>query len=264
MAARLVLVSVREGHWHRAELELGKLRELGPNAKGRLGGREVHLVKHISDLLKQARHWPAIPSSNNWPTFAATAQRTNASEMTEALGQYELLWSQPIANQQLASFPVVINGLVVYQDDASVRGLNLSDGSAAFTAKGSAFHSPKVAVGAIGHSRYSLTATDRFVYGITSAVLGTQRRIGRSSGQSTLWSLDLNRDGALALHLSTNNPKHSFAGSPVVVGTNLIVPIRAVDQTARVGLTAYDKITGQQQWIQWLCQAKHSSDWLDR
>ncbi|NOZ41080.1 MAG: PQQ-like beta-propeller repeat protein, partial [Planctomycetes bacterium] len=255
VAARLVLVAVREGDWERAERELAKLRENFPTATGRIGESEGVLVDLLASLLKQARRWPELVAPTDWRTFAANSQRTNASAAPAPKGLYELVWSQPIANEQLSVFPVVINDLVVFQDAISVRALRLNDGERVFTAQGDVFRSPVTSPEWQGQLRHTLTATDRYLFGVTMSPLGVRHKSEGDERNSVLWSLDLERDGAIAFHRPSEDASIGFVGAPVVKGTRLFVPIRSHEQTARAGIACYDTSTGERCWQRWLCQA---------
>jgi len=253
--ARLVLVAIREGDWLGAEYELGRLGEIYPRAKGRLGGREVVFVERLTRLLKQARRGSVGVVETDWGTFASTELRTNSQINPTSVGAYEVLWARPIDNTDLSIFPVVVNGLVVYQDENSVRALNLAGGQEKFHARGKVFQSPVMPKGWLGQPRYSLTATDGYVFGVTTTPVGPQRRPSDTGVQSSLWSLDLQRDGSLALHLQSEDVGVAFVGAPVVDATCVYVPIRSNAQTARAGIACYDLSTGERNWQRWICQA---------
>jgi len=253
--ARLVLVSLREGDWHRAERELAQLRESYPASTGRLGGRQVVLPDHLAVLLKKARRWPPLPMPIDWPTFAASPQRTNVHDSSAAQGPYELLWSQPLRNEQLSVFPIVINGLVVYQDDTTVRAQHLIDGQPAFTAKGGAFESPDMSTDWFGQPWYTLTANSNHVFGITAAPLGQGRKSSGADETSACWCIDLQREGALAFRLPSGNRGVAFVGAPLVVENRLLIACRGNGQTARAGIACYDLDTLEPVWQRWLCQA---------
>ena len=253
--ARLALVSVREGDWERADRELAELRESSPGSTGWLGGREGVLVEEVAGLLKQARQRPDMGAEEGWRTFAASSQRTSLLPRLSPKGPYELIWSLPIENEQLSIFPVVVNDLIIYQDATSVRAYQLPDGEQVFNTAGKVFHSPIFPAKWIGQSWHTLTANNRYVFGVTTSPLGSQRKSKGSDRQSTLWSLDLQRDGAIALHQSSEDADVAFVGSPIVEGTQVYVPIRSHDQTARIGIACYDLSTGERNWQRWLCQA---------
>ncbi len=252
--ARLVLVSVRESDWQRAERELAGLRKNYPEATGRLGGREVVFAEQLASLLEQARQWPSVAASEDWRTFAANSQRTNAQAAPNPAGPYELVWSQPIANEQLSIFPVVVNDLVIYQDATAVRALNLADGQLVFATKGSVFQTPPGQTGWLGQVQYTLSATDRFVFGTTTTPLGPHQKSGRAAVPSTCWSLDLARGGALEFQQQNDEPMVAFVGAPLVIEERLFVAVRGNGQTTRAGVACYDLSTGEQSWLRWLCR----------
>lgn len=253
--ARLVLVSIRESNWQRAERELSEFVEAFPGARGRLGGRDVNLAEHLADLLKQARRWPERPSPTDWKTFALSPQRTNTLTVSRPQSAYELLWSKPIANEELSIFPIVIGDRVVYQDDSSVHALRLADGKELFTAAADTFRSPATQQGWLGRPLHTLTASGNLVFGTTTTAIGNRRRSGGSAQKSVCWCLNLEREGALEFQLAGDDPSIAFAGAPLIVGNQILVAIRSNDQTARAGVACYDLDTREQLWLRWLCQA---------
>ena len=253
--ARLVLVSVRQDDWERAECELAKLRESFPTATGRLGGEEGVLADLLAGLMKQARQWLATRPAPDWRTFGKNFQRSNAHADLRPKGSYEFVWSQPLDNARLSIFPVVVNDWVIYQNALFVRALHLSDGEQMFLAEGKVFRSPKLASGWLGQSRQTLTASGQFVFGVTTSPLGPRHKSIGVDAPSSLWSLDLQRDGALALYRPSEDTSIAFVGAPIVEGARLYVPIRSNDQMARAGIACYDRRTGERNWQRWLCQA---------
>ena len=248
LQARLTLISIREEDWERAESELAELRADNPTAMGRLGGRDGVLAELLAGLLKQARQEP---------------RRVDAQEVPIPKGACELLWSQPLENEKLTISPLVVDDRLIYQDATSVRSLKLADGEQVFQAKGKVFRSPGLSPASLasssteslGQPHFTLTANDRFLFGVTTVPLGLRRKSNGSNAQSRLWSLDLQRDGALALDQPSEEAGVAFVGAPVAAGMQLFVPIRSHDQTARVGIACYDLSTGQRRWQRWLCQA---------
>ena len=255
VSSRLILVSIRAGDWQRAEGDLTELRQVFPDARGRLGGRDVEYAEYLAKLLQQARQRSITASSNQWPTFAGNLQRTNASRTPPSIGPYELMWSQPLANEQLSVFPIVASGLVIYQDEASVQARQLADGQQEFRVEGNAFRSSARPSRQLGRPSFSLAATDRFIYGVTNASLGPRNDSESTDAKSSFWSLDLHRDGAVGLIRTSEEPGVAFVGAPVVEGSQVFVPIRSNDQTARAGVACYDLGTGERRWQRWLCRA---------
>ena len=92
--ARLTLLAIREGDWQTAEASLQQFQLAFPDARGRLGGREVALAEHLAVLLQQARQWPPLPISDDWRTFAGNYQRSSGTHSPRSRERLELLWSQ--------------------------------------------------------------------------------------------------------------------------------------------------------------------------
>ncbi len=253
--ARLVLVSIRERDLNVADSKLRRFQRDYPTARGRMGGREVVLSDYLAVLLQQARLRPKQESRPEWKTFAADYQRTNAVYATEVPRPYELLWSREIDNEHLKVFPVVAGGQVFFQDDSAVYALRLTDGQEVFVSRGEMFRSTNHSSHSLGQCRHTLTVTDGQLFGITTFPLGPRRPSDGNELRSTLWSLDLERDGAVSWEQVNEDSQVTFAGAPIVDGSDVYVPIRSNDQTARAGIICYDQSTGRRRWQQWLVQA---------
>jgi hypothetical protein len=72
--ARLVYVSLLEGNWQRAEIELELLRQSAPDARGTILGREGGYVELLEALAEEARGWRRPPASEA-ATFGSMSQR---------------------------------------------------------------------------------------------------------------------------------------------------------------------------------------------
>ena len=92
--ARLVMLSVFEGRMDEAESQLAEFERLHPNARGRLGGRDVPLGEALKELIQESRTWPDLPRVADWPTFAGSPQRHREVDAPAAVG--EVAWSQAI------------------------------------------------------------------------------------------------------------------------------------------------------------------------
>lgn len=253
--ARLALVAIREGDWRSATAAIKQLQADFPKAAGRLGGRDVVYADHLTKLLAQAKQWPPQPNSTEWRTFAGNSRRDGALSARAKTSSWQQVWSKPIANKHLSIFPIAVNDLVVYQDQTAVHALKLSDGSRVFRIEGEIFQSPEIPTEWHGRPKHTLSATNRYVYGATTSPLGPYFASKITKKQSTLWSLDLERDGAVELHLQSQDQSVAFAGAPIVDGTRVFVPIRSNNQTARMGVACYDLDANEWSWQQWLCQA---------
>ena len=118
------------------------------------------------------------------------------------------------------------------------------------------FRSPVLESGWLGQPWHSLTANDHYVFGVTTSPLGLQGKSKEVNVLSSLWSLDLRRDGALAMHRPSKDANVTFVGAPIVQGTRLYVPVRSNDQTARAGIVLLrPRYQRADMASVWLCQA---------
>lgn len=254
--ARLMLVSIREGDFDRASVELDEFLKLYPDARGRMGGREVVLADAMEKMLEQARDWPEVQDSATWPTFAGHFRRVKRQPRPRGSQTYALDWTLPIENADRSIYPVVADELVIWQDGNSTKAVGLTDGEKLFTVDGETFQSPEVSPRTLGKPVQTLTVAGDFVFGVTTAPIRSGGDFSHDEGvPSTLWSLDLKRQGAIAWEQRNSDEDVMFVGAPVVFGNRLYVPVRAVDQKSRAGVACYDLSTGELAWRQWLCRA---------
>ncbi len=239
--ARLALTSIREGNFARAESELRHLRENYPDARGRLAGREVMLADQLARLLEHGR-------------VEAVQRGRNSTSVLTSTSEAELVWSRPLANSQLGVFPVVSGNLVMYQDATSVGALHLRNGDPLFQTQEVMFRSGEPSTEWFGLPSSLLSVAERRVFGVTTAPV----RLSSSelAGQrSSFWGLDLQREGALAVHQFSDEPGVAFAGAPIVEENLLFVPIYSAGQALRAGVACYDATTGDRHWQRWLCKS---------
>jgi outer membrane protein assembly factor BamB len=169
--ARLVLVSIREGDFDRAMLELEMFRRLHPLATGRLAGQDEPLVPALEQLLESARDWPAATADADWTTFAGAPARngiapalnridflswlepvklppptTNADDARQRLiflngVRFEQLPSAPQGNRDpsLPYHPLANDGRAYYCDARNVYAVDLAGGGPAMTGDGVLF-----------------------------------------------------------------------------------------------------------------------------
>lgn len=252
--ARLALVAIREGNWQLAEELTEAFGREHPQATDRLGGRQVILAEQLQTVLDQARQWPGQTRREQWTTYAGSLQRAGNSLVESRASSYELLWSKPLDNPQLSISPIVVDDLVVFQDASSVQAKQLADGRDAFAPAGELFQSRSGEKNQSGRFFHTLNATRRFVYGVTTVPIGPRQRRQNNPLKSHLWSLDLQRDGALAMSVTCDVANATFTGAPVIVDSRAYVTIQATEYSARIGIDCYDISTGRRLWRRWLCQ----------
>jgi outer membrane protein assembly factor BamB len=151
--ARLVVASILEGSRERASVELKLFRFLYPQAEGAVAGRAGRYGDLLQDLFDESAHWPPVPESGDWPTFARSPARNAAARATSELPTRKL-WSFPVprlaadneqlgiaqrriaddSNGLLAYHPIVVEDRVLLQFDVShqsyVAALDLRSGKA--------------------------------------------------------------------------------------------------------------------------------------
>ena len=259
IGARLVLVSIREGNLNRAKDELEEFKTQFPSSRGQFGGRQVLYSEALTSLLAEAVTWPAHRMTADWPTYAGSHVRQNYSHDNSSLNLQQV-WSHRLEehdNQQLNLFPVVIGKYLIYQGMSKVYALDIESGKTIFTTTGSAFESFGDTEEMQSPVDHTLSATNRFVFGTTIRSIEDTQRLGGQI-ESTLWSLDLNRDGAIHLRKQLNEKDEGFAGAPLIVDSQLWVVIRDTNNPVRIGIACYDLATDQLLWKNWLTRTRIS------
>jgi outer membrane protein assembly factor BamB len=249
--ARLALVSLREGDFDRAERQIAELAVEHPDAAGRLGGREVNYAARLPELLEQARAWPPPPTPINWPTLFGNPQRTNvAAGAAQAGPDYEQLWSVPIVPPPAAAetgigepptvYPVVSDGVVVFQDAAGIHTIPLSTKMNA--AMPHTLHEPP-------QKSVHRTATAPTIHNENLlALLASPASRGAGSPTSQLIGLDLTRDGALRFQLQPESDDATFVGPPVASRSKVIVGELTTAQGLKASVIAFDPWTEKIAW----------------
>jgi len=96
LISRLVLVSIIEGDRARADYELAWLRQVAPQAQGKLGGKTVIYEDALQSMLSRAQRWPATKGSLDWPTFAGGVSRSGPNHASIKTANNR--WSVPLPN----------------------------------------------------------------------------------------------------------------------------------------------------------------------
>ncbi|MEX2168808.1 MAG: PQQ-binding-like beta-propeller repeat protein [Pirellulales bacterium] len=161
LVAKLVVASVRERNFNRAQRELALLELLDPQAKGRVAGSEVEYAAVLGEMIASAGSWPQPTPTSDWLTFAGDAAR---SKVAPALGPISgAVWQVPLAPRPTfaprSSFiiingrpmspntsptssaaptccPLVNEGAVLFRDGEQIRSVALETGEPAITPSG--------------------------------------------------------------------------------------------------------------------------------
>ncbi|NIL97371.1 MAG: PQQ-binding-like beta-propeller repeat protein [Planctomycetales bacterium] len=250
--ARLVLASILQGTVGRAELELGLLRQLHPEATGYLAGREGNYVQTLERLLADSRDWTAEPDGGggggvgggggNWPTFAGAMSRNRRWPTSfDLLGPPAWRRAIPVAGSRgqqtaagssdrklggesrLAFHPVIVNNLVLIQSGSRIFAYDVATGQPAFGGAGSGQFYPVgettnadrrlMGRGVLSEPRFTLTVHHSKLY----ARLGSQatlhpQPVARLRSGNRLVCLDLQRQGGLKWRHPTDPDDRDFAG----------------------------------------------------
>lgn len=170
LLARLVVASIRERDFDRAERELAILKLLDPQAKGRLAGSDVEYVAALGEMIPSAQSWPQPTRSAGWPTFAGDATRSAAAP---ALGVVAgVAWKVPLTprptfaprtNFQIINgrmvaptavpssspapicYPLVREETVLFRDAEQIRAVSLASGEPAITRGGKLYEEQQAA-----------------------------------------------------------------------------------------------------------------------
>jgi hypothetical protein len=276
--ARLVMASLMEGNWERARIEIELLRQEAPAATGTIAGRSGRLVELLSELAVQARSWPSIPSSGDWPTFAGSADRQHPVPELAQLSN-EPLWSVPLPRwaserealslkrvrvaensfRLLPHHPLIVNDLAVVQTGPSreeVQAYHLRTGEPVLPAiersrapieilnRTSVFGVPRFAPTAAGTN---LCLLDGFT--LVSAADDRQRLPAK------LETIDLAADRKLLWDYSPKAPawpdSFTLAGPPAVAGPRVFVTLRSREAgREQTHVAALDLRDGRLLWRQ--------------
>jgi len=170
--ARMIIASIRAGHFDRAATELTAFRQAHPAASGRIAGQQGLYVATLERILTSARQWQSAPPSPDWPTFAGAQSRMHdAMPVSLTLSP---LWEQPLkiapppiprrapqfvfgalatpappeerpavspreSGRPLSSFPVVAGDIVLFADAVGIHAASLATGKPAVTPSGLLF-----------------------------------------------------------------------------------------------------------------------------
>ncbi|MBN1854221.1 MAG: PQQ-binding-like beta-propeller repeat protein [Pirellulales bacterium] len=275
--ARLILVSIREGSFDRAGLELALFSKLHPDAAGRLGGRQVVFAKALSDLLTAAKDWPAWSGEPDWPTFAGSPER--AGTAPSAVPIAGPAWDAPLtqlaepqhrdpgqrlgfsgrrigedAERPLSYHPIILGDSFFYCDAHRVYARKLATGEGAYTPDGVIYapqRDPQSPIPSgrqiLGVPRYTMTAHAGRLYacmGDPIADLGTSH----PSREQRLVGLDLKRGGMLLFEVAPEDASWAFEGAPVADDRSIYVAMRQSDVSPRASVACFDGYTGKMRW----------------
>ncbi len=283
--ARLVLASIMESSFDRAELELRVLRLLYPKAPGRLAGRSGEWAELLSGLLESGRGWRNAAGDDQWAQFAGALSRTSTASQQADPGM-QALWSAQLdvetaeeeafaagrqragesVNRLYSVHPLVLGDRVYVPQKNSVHSYHLPTGGPGFST--SVDNRGDDAI--YRHHTNSQTLTGLMTFGVPRHTLSSHKNFlfARVGSPYTCWpqgreeplkqeqwgaivGLDLASQGKLmpGFPLRPDDANWAFDGVPVCDGARLFVAMRHRDP-ARVELyvACFETATGRRKW----------------
>jgi len=259
--ARLVLVSILEGNYARAEQELNLLKRLVPTTAGRLAGRQGPYAETLSALLEQANAWPESHGDSN-ATLAGNPARNQMpsggidigmksswrAALAPVVGKNDVIGfgRQRISEgtkNVLAYHPSVWNGIAFVNEHDRLRAIRVATGKPAWPranrtgdvvlhltdTRPEFLRPPRRHVGVL---RGTVTISDNRLFAKMGSAITTPvsaedatQRLGMIVG------LDLRAQGRLlrGFPLQPESSAWMFEGTPVVDRGRLYVIVRRQD-----------------------------------
>jgi outer membrane protein assembly factor BamB len=282
--ARLVMLSIFEGRIDEAESQLAQFDRLHPNARGRLGGRDVLLVEALKELIQESRTWPDLPRVADWPTFAGAPQRHR--EVVAPLAVGDVVWSQaidlpdepaslgsqprnPVVAEDrpapLRFHPVLAENLLYLNNQIEILAFESGTGQPAWGSGTRAVYRDPLhgtleggvlSSGGMGTARHTMTIADRRLYArMGSGVTTLPQQPARARATNYLICLDLQSQGRL-LWKAVPEDGWAYEGAPLVQGDDVYVAMRRSDIRPQAYVTCLDARTGARRWLQFVCAAE--------
>ncbi|MBX7168435.1 MAG: PQQ-like beta-propeller repeat protein [Pirellulales bacterium] len=284
--SRLVLASIAAGDRERAVRELDQFRQLHPQARGRLAGRDVSLAEGLTQLLEEAAAWPAAPRISTWSTFAGNAERNAV-----LAGEFDVaarLWEAPLRAAQIADanlaqnygfrprrvaednkallsyYPLVYRDLILVNDEQEIQIFDLRTGRAPWGMTSHVLHAPDSQSAdrsvrprrMLGTPRFTMTISDGRLYArMGSALTSVANEPLGIESPGTLVCRDLEAQGRLLWERPPDELGWAFEGTPVASGNFVYVAMRRAGVQPQTHVACYEAVTGRPVWRQMVCGA---------
>ncbi|MEQ8788349.1 MAG: PQQ-binding-like beta-propeller repeat protein [Pirellulaceae bacterium] len=276
--ARLVLASILEGAFDRAETELRLFQELHGEAEGTIAGRAGPLAQLLAELLEQSRSWPHAARHEGWPTFAGNQQRDGAAPRSVDVSgvptwraKLPALTRRIVASNaatartetetvpMLGYFPIVVGDGVYLNNASGIWGWTLDDGLSLELGKNALYSAQRDPLLRVSKTEppmaYTMNSDGRRLV----ARMGPPperdpaERVNRRE-RSFLVAFDL-RSRKFLYKSVPDDEEGEFEGAPVLDDRNLYVLMRKSEPGASVNLyvACYDLRDGSPRWRRWLC-----------
>lgn len=298
--SRLIMASIRERDFPRAELELVLLKLLDPQAKDSIAGSEVELVPALEQTIAAAKTWPTPPTAKDWQTFAGNVARsTSAAALGRLSGiawQVELspqptfaprraiqiingrriLPAQLPVDERSAStvFPLVYDQTMLFRDADQIRAVEVDTGKPAITRSGVLHEDGEVETerndltrridlfgGRIVSSRVISRPQTMSVCGNTLLAVAAPEGMARGErGSNRIIGLDLARDALLSVQILPEDPSWRFSGPPVCKKGRLFAPMRRDEIQSQLYVACFSQATGRMIWRTSVCSSQAMND----
>jgi outer membrane protein assembly factor BamB len=279
--ARLILTWIFDDSAAWAERGLRDYAAAFPDARGRLGGREVNYVEGLTALLAESREWNRERRTDEWTTFGGNPARNGAARRPVELGQVAWMYDKlsPVEGHEqrprrvaddrtapLSFHPVVSGNQVFVHDGRSIHALALDTGVPLWT------HSFERTEGTGFNDRF--TTGSRPVVGVPRNTLTVHRRrlLARGgdhvtaggaepsrSGRSEIVCLNLDNDGSIVWRAQPPEDRSAFEGSPLADDERVYVAIRKGGVRPQIQIACYDLDAaneGRLLWRRLICSAE--------
>jgi outer membrane protein assembly factor BamB len=280
--ARLILTWIFDNSRVWAEKGLRDFAAAYPDARGRLGGREVNFVEALTSLLAESRGWSLDRRADDWTTFGGNPTRNGRASFAIGLGQVAWIYDKlaPVDGHELRprrvadnpkaplSFhPVVVDNQVFLHDGRTIHAISLETGEPLWTydkierTDGMGFNDRFAGTRpTIGVPRHTLTVHRRRLLArvgdpITSSSGDQPGRVA----QSKIICLDLDREGYKVWDAVPPEDRAAFEGTPLADDERVYVAIRKGGVRPQIQVACYDldsAAVGRLLWRRQICSAE--------
>lgn len=280
LKAQLAWISVLEGNFERAEVELASLRLAHPGATGELAGQTGELAEIVAGELARARASRTQAPSRDAAPFGELADAPQwrlpvpqvVTFSSSGSGQKHF-WVGERAEALLPYFPVVWRDGLFWTEPSSIRAVELETGTPLWSGFGAELPPPdkigsiyqrptdrqtwmNFAASAFGVPRFTMTVAGDLLF---TRMGGPRTRIGNSfrsnavDEESLLVAMDLAAQGRLlaGFPIAAEVPRRLWEGSPVIEGDRLYAAYRVAepnDRRSRIGIACLELSTGATLW----------------
>ncbi len=277
--ARLVLCSLLEGDFRRAELERGVFARMFPEATGTLAGRTGLLVKILDERVENTHGGKSSAANDFMPTFAVNSRRNGllSDEVDVGAIRWQERTDDPLQRRRkpisflsggaLNTFPIATGPAVFYCDSRRIFARDRRSGEPLWP---SAENSSAVIYDAggppqkssdqfvVGIPRYTLAESGGRLYArMGSPITGKSARDLREH-ESHIVCLDVaHGEGKLLWRTGMKEREEgwAFEGSPAVANGHLYVPLRRGFPQSQTNIACLDAQTGAFLWNRQVCSA---------